>query len=370
MVIFGLRIKLVVEMAKGIKERKPMASELLKQVEEIVRFVEKTDVKELSDWLLADTERPLICVGNGGKRTSYGSFLYEIVANVARTVTPLEFASMAPAVIQKSKVLLLSTSGDNMDIKHAAKRALEHNRDHTACITFSKSEKNAVMKMMGGKNCFLFENDYKDGFVSIRGKFLLFALFYKAFTGAEKFSDKLCYERDYKLELNGGEGELPDMSKVTNLSILYGSYGKPVAEEIEAMMAEGGAAAVTISDYRNYCHGRFIYAGNHTKSNRVPQTDVCMIMLITPRERKLANGVRKIAVATNTPVVEIETDRTDALATIQLLISSFHFLFEFSEKYHLNNPNDPTNLSGIDKRKPKSAVSYVTDLESFGDLTL
>ena len=351
------------------KSTKRMASELLKETQAIIRFAEGADVTGLSEWLLKDTERPLICVGSGGKRTSYGSFLYEIVANVARTVSPLEFAAMAPSVIQKSKILLLSTSGDNMDVKHAANRALEYNAEHTACITFSDSEENAVLKKMKGRNCFLFKNDFKDGFISIRGKFLLYALFYKAFSGKDKFSDLLRYDGDYTYEVNKS-GDLADLSKVTNFCILYGSYGKPVADEIEAIMAEAGVASVTVTDYRNFCHGRFIYPGNHTQCKRVAETDVCMLMLITPRERKLANGVRKVAMADNTPVGEIETDRKDALASIQLLIDALAFLFKYSEKHHDVNPNDPANYSGIDKRKPKSSVAYVTDLVSFGELTI
>ena len=94
-------------------KKKALASEFLKDTEKVLKFVERTDVKELSEWLLKDKHLPLICIGSGGKRTSYTSMLYEIAANVSRNVTPLEFASMAPEVIKKSKILLLSSSGKN-----------------------------------------------------------------------------------------------------------------------------------------------------------------------------------------------------------------------------------------------------------------
>ena len=351
------------------KTTKPLASELLNDTEEVLKFVEAADVSELAEWLHKDKQVPLICVGSGGKRTSYASLMYEMMASVSRNVTPLEFASMSPEAIKNSKVLLLSTSGKNMDIKFAAKRALKYNAANTACITFSDKESNEVLKLMKGENCFLFKNDFKDGFISVRGKLLLFGLFYKAFSGRAGFADKLRYKGRYEYQVNK-EGELPQLSKIKNLCVLYGSYGEPVAKEIESVMAEGGVASVTVSDYRNFCHGRFIYPGNHCKSKKVEETDTCMVLLITPRERKLADGIRKVALADNMPVVEIVTEDATALASIQLLIDALAFVFDFSEKHHGINPNDPANYSGIDKRKPISGVNYVTELEKFGNMSI
>ena len=188
------------------KTTKPLASELLNHTEEVLKFVEAADVSELTEWLHKDKQVPLICVGSGGKRTSYASLMYEMMASVSRNVTPLEFASMSPEAIKNSKVLLLSTSGKNMDIKFAAKRALKYNAANTACITFSDKESNEVLKLMKGENCVLFKNDFKDGFISVRGKLLLFGLFYKGFSGSAGFADKLRYKGRYEYQVNK-EGE-------------------------------------------------------------------------------------------------------------------------------------------------------------------
>lgn len=350
-------------------DKKPLASALIKEAKSVLEYVEKADVSALAAWLLNNKELPLICVGSGGKRTSYASLLYEIVANVARTVTPLEFAAMSPAVIKKSKILLLSTSGSNMDIKHAADIALEHNMENTACITFKDDAKNEVMKKMEGRNCFLFKNSFSDNFISIRGKFLLYGLLYKAFSGKDRFADMLCYEGKYKYEINES-GELPQLSQIQSLCVLYGSYGEPVARDIESIMTEGGVASTTICDYRNYCHGRFIYAGNHCQSRKVEQTTACMVLLVSPREKKLAEGVRKIALAKNMPVVVVETELDNALASIQLLFDALYFAFDFAEKHHGINPNDPFNYSGIDKRAPIRKVNYVSSLKKMGEISI
>lgn len=351
------------------RTKKPLASTLLKDTKDVLDFVEAVDVTGLSDWLQQDADRPLICVGSGGQRTSYASLLYEIASNVARTVTPLDFASISPAVIRKSKVLLLSSSGKNQDIKFAAKRALEYNSEHTACITFNDSDENAMLKMIKGKNCFLFKNPFKDDFISVRGKIFLFGLLYKAFGGKEKFSDKLRYDGHYEYFINR-VGVLPALSKIKNLTVLYGSYGEPVAKEIESVMAESSVAPVTVTDYRNYCHGRFMFAGNHCQSRKVAETDTCAVLLVTPRERKLAEGVRRLAMTENMPIVEIAADLDDSLASIQLLIDSLVFMFDFAENHHGINPNDPVNFSSIDKRAPIHSVSYVKDLMSKGEMVI
>ena len=356
-------------MQKNIKTQKPLASEILKDTENVIRYVEQADVRDLRDWLMRDTHLPLICIGSGGKHTSYGCMLYETMSSVARTVTPLEFASMSPAVIQNSKILLLSSSGKNMDIKYAAKRAVKYNKAHTACITFRDGDDNPVLKIMNRENCFIYKNEFKDHFISVRGKFLTFGLLYKAFTGSENFADKLRYDAKYTYEINKA-GTLPDLSKISRLCVLYGSYGEPVAREIDSVMAESGVASVQVCDYRNFCHGRFIFPGNHCENKHVAETDTCMVLLISPRERKLADGIRKIALADNMPVVEIVTEHDNALASIQLLYDALAFIFELAENHHHINPNDPRNYSGIDKRKPINTINYVTELEKMGDLVI
>ena len=106
------------------KQDKPLASTLLTEARGILQYAEQCDVAEFSKWLHTNPAKPLICIGNGGKHTSYPALMYEMNACVARTITPLEFASMSPNTIANSKVLLLSSSGKNIDIGYATKRAI------------------------------------------------------------------------------------------------------------------------------------------------------------------------------------------------------------------------------------------------------
>lgn len=350
------------------KQDKPLASALLAQAKEVLEFVEKTDVTDFRKWILKDLSKPLVCIGNGGKHTTYPALLHEINGGVGKTVTPLEFASMPPEAVKRSRVLLLSSSGKNMDVTYASRRAAEINPEGTAGFTFTDNEKNNLIKNLKGRNIFCYRNPFSDGFISIRSKILTCGLLYKAFSGKNSLTDKLNFDFKYDYFINKS-GKLPDLKNIRHFVLLYGSYGEPVAHDIESAMIEGGVASVQLCDYRNFCHGRFIFAGNHCQNRDVPETDVCAIFLTTPREEKIAENLRKEALADNMPIVQIHTDLNSSLATIQLLMDSMHFVFDLAENHFGINPNSPHNFSGIDKRKPINSVRFVTALKESGELS-
>ena len=346
---------------------KPLASDLLKEAGEIIRFAEEADVSRFRNWLLTDRKRPLITIGNGGKHTTYPVLLYQMMASIGKAATPLEFATMSPEAIKNSKVLILSNGGANIDIKYATKRAAKYNKEHTACFTFTDDDENIMVKTFGLDQSFVFKNHFYDGFVSIRSKILTYALLYKAFSGDTSFADKIRSEGKYTVEINK-RGAFPRWNNINHFNILYGSYGEPVAHDVESTMVEGGIASVQLTDYRNYCHGRFIFSGNHCSSKKVKKTDVCTILLITPREEKIAKTIREKVLPDNMPVVEIRTDQDNPLATIQLLIDALTFTFDVAEKGFHINPNSPHNYASIDKRFPKNGVNFAQELTRLGEL--
>lgn len=350
------------------KTDKPLASTLLAEARNIIQATENYDVTAFRNWLLSDPTKPLICIGNGGKHTSYPALLYEMNASVARTITPLEFASMSPTTIANSRVLLLSSSGKNIDVGYAIKRAMKYCPDNTAGFTFvDNAEKNQMIGALKPENIFCFKNRYTDGFISIRSKIFTYGLLYKAFSGAARFSDKLSFTPRYDYFVNR-EGVLPGLGNIRHFIVLYGSYGEPVAHDIESTMVEGGIASVQMCDYRNFCHGRFIFASNHCQSKHYSESDVCAIMLTTPREAKITEYLRDKALPANMPIVQIHTDLQSPLATIQLLLDSLHFVFDLAENHCGINPNSPHNFSGIDKRFPISQVRFVSTLKEYGEL--
>lgn len=361
------RLDKKVEDPSKISNRQPLASELLKEASDIIKYAEQADTSRFREWLLRDRIRPLVCIGNGGKHTTYPALLYQMMSSIGKSATPLEFATMSPEAIGNSKVLILSNGGANIDIKYATKRAAKYNKDNTACFTFTDTEDNIMVKTFGLEKSFVFKNDFYDGFISIRSKILTYALLYKAFSGDTAFADKIRCTGRYKVDMNK-RGSLPRWNKINHFNVLYGSYGEPVAHDIESTMVEGGIASVQLTDYRNFCHGRFIFGSNHCANKKVKTTDVCTILLITPREEKLAQEVREKALPDNMPIVEIRTELDNPLATIQLLIDALTFVFNVAERCFDINPNSPKNHSSIDKRIPKNSIPFAQELSRLGEL--
>ena len=143
------------------------------------------------------------------------------------------------------------------------------------------------------------------------------------------------------------------------------------------MLAESGMVSAQVTDYRNFCHGRFIFASNHTrheniykrecdqdKNHVLPESDTAVILLVTPDERKIADNFRKIGyknrqvLPIETPIITIETDFKDPLAAIDLHIKASVFIDDLGENHRDNNPFSPVNYSKIDKRYPKTYISW------------
>lgn len=351
----------------------PLMSELLSSCNNILSEVEKEDVSALREWLFRNPTMPLLCIGNGGKFSPYPSLLYGINQGIGITITPLEFASLSNAAIKSSKILLLTGGGHNRDIVYAAKRAVRLNRDNTACITFKDSSENEVMQTVKKENCFVYKYNTGEGFISILGKFLLYGLIYKAFSNDTVFVQRLNLhltpEGCFTYQINR-EGKLPSLANIHHFDILYGSFGEPVAKEMESTIIESGLASVVVTDYRNYCHGRFMHTSTYTEAALSgKESNICMVLLITPREKKIAGDLKRNVFPDSTPVVIIETNLNGALSSIDLLYKGLSFISVFGEKYKGTNPNNPINHAGIPKNYAKPFIDFESDWKKHGRLT-
>ena len=138
---------------------------------------------------------------------------------------------------------------------------------------------------------------------------------------------------------------LPDkgLKGIRSFTILHGGWGRPVAVCLEGKLTESGLAQATVSDFRNYCHGRFIHTSNHLEETAV-------VMLVTPRERDLAERIRKFLPG-RTRLFVVETPEDSHAASLDLLIRSTA-LFEDLCAAEGTNPDCPPNPGRIDKRVP------------------
>ena len=364
-----------VDIPEPKKQNYALMSSRLATLPELFRDADAQDVSGLREFLFASPEKPMLFIGNGGMLDHFAGHLYEMNGGIARCITPLELASMSDAAIRSCCCLLLSVGGGNMDIKYAAKRLLSVNPENTACYTNHLHEKSAF-KDFDPSRVFLFHTPrYDEGFISVENKFYRDAVMYRAFTGERASEIEIDTSfGSYEYRLNDSAGQLTPLKRIRHFVVLFSDYSGPAAHDFESVVVETGVASAQVSDYRNYCHGRFLFVGNHTrhetKKHTLKESDVAVVLFVSPRNRELVQQIREKALAKETPIVLIETKYNDSRAVLDLLIKSNVFLAHFEEKGLGINPCDPENYNtdGIDKRIPKSGVKFVQEMNRNGEL--
>ena len=358
-------------------KKTPLFSEVLRnETEKAIRLADEADVKGLHDFLFAEPQKPMLFVGSGGMQGHYAGLLYEQNAGIARCITPFTLRSMSDDTLRGCRCLLMSAGGKNIDAKDATKRMMEVNPEHTAAFTFWENEKNIFYKKMDKSKVFYFPNTglLTNGFISGPKKFYREALFYKAFTDesaaqAKQMTFNFEPSHCYQYELNNSNGSLTPLASIKHFLVLYGGYGAPVAHELESMMAETGLASVQVCDYRNFCHGRFIFASNHTrhqkKNHTLSESDAAVILLVSPDENNIATNIRKTVpngdwqvLPNETPIITIKTDHDSPLASIDLSVKANVFFADLAEKYHGFNPLNPPNYGGVRKEYPMGGLRW------------
>ena len=326
------------------------------------------DLDPIREFLFNNPSMPLICTGSGGCESAgdFAALLYGARGGVATSVTPYTFNSYSDAALKTAKILLLSKGGYNNDIVFATRRALAVNPDNTIAINFSDTERNEARKLFlksGSGKCFVIPmKGVHDGFVSTGTSLSYFALITKIFqpdVDLEKYRD--IPEHPFTLCLNDGTPlTFDDFKSVRSYVVLQGSWGRPVACNLEGKLVECGLATASVYDYRNYCHGRFIFTSNHLE-------DSAMILYVSPRERDIVDRTRAY-LPKSTKLIIIETEYDAPEASLDLLIRSTEFYHDLCSAAGVN-PESPKNPGRIDKRKP-IWVPFVAEMKKRGPLEI
>ena len=326
------------------------------------------DITSIRQFLLTDPTRPLLATGSGGAETVayFAALLYGARGGVATAVSPYTLNSYSDGALRTSKVLLVSKGGHNNDIVFAAKRGLAVNPAGTASFTLYPGDRNEVRKAFvkaGSAQSFDIPGlSVHDAFISTQTPVMYFALLCRAFDPDFDLTKyRTAPEVPYRLERNDGTPLAPeDFRDVRSLVVLHGSWGRPVAANLEGKLVESGLCTAGVYDYRNYCHGRFILTSNHLE-------DSAVVMLVSPRERDIAERTRKFLPA-STKLVLIETEADAPEASLDLLIQSSAFFFDLCGATG-TSWESPRNPGRIDKRRPMW-VPFMAEMKRIGPLTL
>jgi hypothetical protein len=100
-----------------------------------------------------------------------------------------------------------------------------------------------------------------DAFISTQTPVMYFALLCRVFDpDVDLAKYRTAPKVPYRLERNDGTPLTPeDFKDVWSFVVLHGSWGRPTAANLEGKLVESGLCPACVVDFRNYCHGRFIF---------------------------------------------------------------------------------------------------------------
>lgn len=333
--------------------------DILTNSEALIDWGKQQDLKGFRNFLFTEPNRPLICIGSGGSFSicRLFSILYSTKGSISQAVTPYSAYNLSEEAIRNSKILLVSNSGHNKDIVAIAKHCASINPKWTANLTTAEGPRNEVKKHIQPANSFNFKSDFNDGFISVGsviGNYsLAVATFKSEFTVTTSNQDYTAF----------------NFKPTHHFIVLHGGWGEPAAIDFESKLVETGTATCAVSDFRNFCHGRFIFPGNHCgheKKSEVPD-DCTVVMLTTPRESSFAQKIKEV-LPSRCQVVELSTTSKGAEASIELLVSASFLADEICRQKGVN-PMSPANFGGIDKRRPVN-IPFISDLKAAGSLSI
>lgn len=353
-------------MAKVGKYKDAKFKNSLQLIKPALEWAEKQNVKRLSSFLLESANVPLYCFSSGGSSASndYLALLYESNQGMAKSLTPLAITSISDDALRNAKIIMTSGSGTGVDETNVITRAAAVNPQGVCGITRGNNEKNVIVETLNGvtNNWFKYNTPSLQGFIGTNSVIAMFGLFYRAFTKEKQILDKLeidltpshCFTYAPRVE-----GEIPRIKDLKNFIVLHNGWSRPVAQDFESKMVECGVASVQLCDYRNYCHGRFVFLSRHMEES-------VLVMFITPREKEYAKRLileaktfkgNRDVFPKNTPIIIVETELDNPLASIDLLIKEQVLFNEVADACKLSEDDDPCNPDnprGINKEFPRS----------------
>jgi fructoselysine-6-P-deglycase FrlB-like protein/hydroxymethylpyrimidine pyrophosphatase-like HAD family hydrolase len=279
------------------------------------------NIEALASLLRPMLTRSLLVVGSGGSLSGCALLarLHEQYARkVARVLTPLEFV-LYPTT-DECAVLLVSAGGSNPDILAAADHAIDEDfpvvgaivaREHSRLAERLRKCRHATQfsfALPSGKDGFLATNTLlATGVLATRA--------YRRLAGGEaslrissqEFKDIVHSER-----IDGAAVERPVW-----LALSAGWAGA-AALDLESKVSESGLGSVTVTDYRNFAHGR-----HHGLA--LLAAKIGIISLESRELTELADRTLSV-LPSEIPVVRLKTNADGPEATLLLLAKVFHLV--------------------------------------------
>ena len=94
----------------------------LNMISEALKWAEGQDIRQLRDFFMDDSQKPLYCLASGGSYSAvdYAALLYEANQGMAKALTPLSLSSVSDDALKASKILFTTSEGRGHDEKYVS----------------------------------------------------------------------------------------------------------------------------------------------------------------------------------------------------------------------------------------------------------
>lgn len=299
---------------------KPYASELQK-IKSTFSWASSEEICEISRFVEASYECPLVTVGSGGSLTVayFASLLHEMTGSISKTVTPLEVLTTDIA-LDNTCVFLATAGGRNPDIISSFKHIAESEpKDFLAICLRPKSKLSDLAK----KYEYVKFIEYslpsgKDGYLATNSQIAFFTLLSRAYEQALEIkpnqTGSISFDMDYSDELRQYNLLLERESFV----VLYGRWGLPAAIDLESKFTEAALGHILLADYRNFAHGRHLWLEKYPEKTGI-------IALITAEEERIAHRTLNL-MPENILTLQLTSTHSGHVGGMELLVKVLYLI--------------------------------------------
>ena len=289
---------------------KPYQSEL-KRIPATIAWALDQDIVALRRTLLQELGGyNLVAIGSGGSLVAAGfaALLHEAATGrLARFATPLE-AITRPRP-RDTAALLLSARGTNTDIRRAAEILPKLGYDAVSAVSTRKeSPLGHILRGYGGTIHEFAVPGGRDGFLATNSLIATLVLLYRAALSDDwsPGQDNGAFATSTPL-VEGSEKALANRTLV----VLSQGWAAPAAIDFESRFSEAALANVTVTDPRNFAHGRHNWLSTHS-------VETGIVSLETPDSAREATRMLRF-LPKDTDVLRVRSEREGPAATIELV---------------------------------------------------
>ena len=300
----------------------------LKQIPVTIEWAFEQDISHLRQTLLGEfAGYNLLAVGSGGSlvAATFAALLHEsVMGRLARTATPLE--AMTRPSTRDTAALLLSAGGANPDIRQAARILPTLGYETVSALCTRMGSPLGLILADHGESMHEFPlPSGRDGFLATNSLIATLVLLYRATSPTAS-----TYGQDPVLPTLGSaqKGSQAALSRRT-IVVLAQGWAVPAAVDFEARFSEAALANVTVTDPRNFAHGR-----HNWLSSRAEETGI--VSLETLESRREASHTLKY-IPNGIDILRIESDLEGPPASIELVRS----VMELAGEVAINRGIDP-----------------------------